>query len=238
MKGAAVAGLLAISILVGAGAGYLLGNAGERVITTTSTAITTTTAITNWTLDVTLTSTTTVGIATTTEWSTTSKASLELIAGVSPSVVKSGQNVTVNWGVYNPLSTAVEVNVPIYENRYLSPCPLYIVPTTFDIYSGHLSSSNLTSATPLLLYNASIAIPCFAGADSTLTFQPHSDRATVNTLNSTMMASMNYTTNYRGYWTGGFSTGSSFNAFPPGMYTVMFNDTWGQQELRYFAVHS
>ena len=238
MKGAAVAGLLAISILVGAGAGYLLGNARERITTTTSTAFTTTTAITNWTLDVTLTSTTTVGTATTTKWSTTATASLELIAGVSPAVVKSGQNVTVNWGVYNPLSTTVEVNVPIYENRYLSPCPLFIVPTTFDVYSGHLSSSNLTSTTPLLLYNASIAIPCFAGADSMLTFQPNSDRATVSTLNSTMTASMNYTSNYRGYWTGGFSTSSSFKAFPPGMYTVMFNDTWGQQELRYFTVNS
>jgi hypothetical protein len=37
MRGGAVAGLMIVAILVGAGAGYLVGNAGERTVTSVST---------------------------------------------------------------------------------------------------------------------------------------------------------------------------------------------------------
>jgi hypothetical protein len=237
MRGEAVAGLLVVAILVGAGVGYLSGNAGVRTVTsvsTTSRLFTTTSILTTTTL-------VTATAYETTTLNTATSPTLEIIAGVSPTVITSGQNVTVNWGIYNPLPLGVEVSVSAYTNPYLSPCPISEVPTTFYIYSGHLSFTTLSSSTPRLIYNQSLNIECFAGFNSTLVFEPHSDRATVNALGSSLTANMNYTAEFSGYWvilpSNGGIGGPTFQKFPQGEYTVLFNDTWGQQELRYFTVN-
>jgi hypothetical protein len=231
MKGAAIAGLLVVAVLVGAGVGYLSGNAGMRSFTSV-----TTTSLLFTTAPFLMTTTT----YETTTLSNASVPSLEIIAGVQPTVITSGQNLTVNWGIYNPLPFGVEVRVPEYANLYTAACPISEVPTTFYIYGGHVSFSTLSSNTPLFIYNQSLAIPCSVGFNSTLVFEPHSDSATVYALGSTMTADMNYTAEFSGYWVTHPSTGAlggpTFQRFQ-GQYTVMFNDTWGQQELRYFAVN-
>ena len=225
--------MLVVAILVGAGAGYLSGSGNVKTVTSVLTTSQSSTVTSFQSTTIVLTTT----VHETTTETTAATPNLELIASVYPATITAGQNITVNWGVFNPLSTSVQVEVPVYKNPYLSPCPSYIDPTTFYVYKGHLSSSNLTGNTPLVLYNESIIIECFAGENSTVVFQPHSDRAAVSLFNSTTMAVMDTTANFRGYWTGTFASGYALNTFQPGRYTTMFNDTLGQQEFDYFTVN-
>ena len=213
MKDGVVAVMVVVAMLVGAGAGYFVGTSNEHTTTSTTTS-------------------------TVTSWSTSTIPSLEMIADVSPSVIVAGQNVSVNFGVYNALSEPLTINVTAYQNQYLGPCSVEI-PITYYIYSSHITFSNLTFGTPLLLYNASIAVPCFRSFNSSWTFQPHSDNATVYAppyLNVTLPISLDSSLNYSGFWVRGPGSGTSFDTFTPGQYTVLVNDTWGQQELEYFTV--
>jgi len=231
MRNEVIAALLVVALLAGAGVGYFIGNASKGTMTsvsTTSLVSTTTTTLYSTTV---LTST---EHEITTSWSTVTAPSLELIAIVNPSVITAGQNVSISSGAYNPLSTPVIVNVSAFRNQYLFPCAYVAFPTTYYVYEGHYTLSNLTGNTPLLLYNASIAVPCFAPFNVTLTFQPHSDEATYF-MNITRPITINLTYNYSGFWVH-CSKGYCLNTFIPGQYTVLFNDTWGQQGLEYFTV--
>jgi len=216
MRNGAIVSMLVIAVLVSAGAGYFIGTFSERATTSTTTS-------------------------TVTSWSTSTIPSLEMIANVSPSVVTAGQNVSINFGVYNALSVPSTINVTAYRNQYLGPC-FEEIPITYYIYSGHATFSNLTFSTPLLLYNVSLAVPCFAAFNATWTFRPHSDNATVfaphfTPPGSLPPVSLNATLNYSGFWVRGPGSGYSFNIFTPGRYTVLVNDSWGQQELEYFTVN-
>jgi hypothetical protein len=231
MRNGVVAALLVIAMLAGTGAGYFVGNASTKTVTSVSTTSLVSTRTTTFYTTSTLT-TTEHEIATT--WNTTTAPSLELIAIVNPAIITVGQNVSITSGAYNPLSTPVTVNVPPTYNPYLAPCDWVVFPTTYYVYEGHFTFSNLTGNTPLLLFNASVAISCFAPFNVTLTFQPHSDEATYF-MNTTRSLTINLTYNYSGYWAR-CSRGYCLSTFVPGQYTVLFNDTWGQQEFEYFTV--
>ena len=236
MRNGAIAVLLVVAILAGAGAGYFVGNTSTGIVTSVSTtSLVSTTTTTLYTTTV-LTST---EREITTSWSTVTAPSLELITMVYPAVITAGQNVSITFGVYNALPTAVTVNSPPFPNQYLPSCGTFL-PMTFYIYEGHVTFSDLNSNTPLLLYNASIPFMCPAPYNVTLTFQPYSDTATFF-LNLTRSISLNYTHNYSGFWLP-CNKGSNlptycFDTFTPNHYTVLFNDTWGQQELEYFTVN-
>ena len=212
MRDEAVIALLIVLVVASAGAGYYIGTSSGRTTTSTTTS-------------------------TVTSWSTSTIPSLEMIASVSPSLITVGQNVSINFGAYNALSVPLTINVTAYTNRYLGPC-YDESPTTYYIYSGHLTLSNLTFSTPLSLYNGSIVVMCFAGFNTILTFQPHSDKATYHAFffNFTGTISLSFTVNYSGFWVRGPGSGYSFNTFSLGQYTVLVNDTWGQRELEYFTV--
>ncbi len=233
MNETTIAVALVIAFLVGAGAGYLFGNGSARTVTsvsTTSSQVTTTsTLITTVTFQTIIHETTTLSTATT--------PSLELIARVTPSTITSGQNVSITFGAYNPLSTNFTTSVMPYRNQYLAPCPISEMPTTYYVYVGHLSFSNLTQYSPLLLYDASIVPLCFVSYNSTLVFQPNSDRAAVHSFLGTNTFRINFTNYYNGYWMRGPGNGYSHTNFTPGEYTVLLNDTWGQRELHYFTVN-
>ena len=223
-------------MLAGAGAGYFIDNASTGKMTSVSTvSLVSTTTATFYSTTV-LTST---EHEITTSWNTVTAPSLELTATVYPSVITAGQNVSIRVGVYDPLLTAVTVNSPPYPNQDLPSCGI-LSPMTFYIYEGNITFSDLKSNTPLLLYNASIPFLCPAPLNVTLTFQPYSDTATFF-LNVTRSITLDYSHNYSGFWLS-CNKGSNlpsycFKTFIPNQYTVLFNDTWGQQELEYFTVN-
>ena len=231
MRGASVAVVAVLAILTGAGAGYLVGNVNGHpaasVSTFTTTSVTTTTVISTGLLTTTATVTSTVH-------STDTAPSLGLFGSVSPPAIASGQNVSLNLGVFNPLHAAVTVNVPPTADPYSPGCAVPR-PDFWDLFAGHITFSNLSSSKPLLLYNASGFIPCFAYDNSTFTFYPDSDLVNATGLGSVKPLTWSHTYNYSGYWVPS-SDGDKFLAFPPGLYTALFLDIWGQRLLEYFTV--
>jgi hypothetical protein len=210
MRTEAMAGLLVAAILVGAGVGYLFGSANMRTTTTTATSDVTTTL-------------------TVFSWSTITAPSLELIAKVSPPSITEGQNISIGAEVFNPLPTPFTI--------LLIGAPCGRLPTSYQVYMG----SNI-SGKPLLLDNASVIPPCFAAYNSTLTFQPNSDIVYDSSIIENFTHQVNYTDVLRGYWTpdGSLANGRTnymFQEFPPGVYTIFFEDAWGQQQLEHFTVN-
>jgi hypothetical protein len=151
--------------------------------------------------------------------------------------MKAGQNVSITFGAYNPLSTYFAINVTSFTNQYLGPCSGSGNPTTFYMYAGHLTFSNLSHNTPLQLWNASSYPLCFRYYNSTLVFMPNSDRAVVYSTLGSGVYRINHTFTYSGFWLPVPGMNYSFKTFLPGQYTVSFNDTSGQRELHYFAVN-
>ena len=217
LKNGIAAIALVLAIIVSAGVGYLGGVANQHTTTV---------------------STTTLPQETVTKINTV--PDLQLFASVKPSDIAAGQNVTVVAGVYNPLRTSVTVSARAISNPAQGPCGLGVIPTGIRVYSGHYAFTNLSSATPLLLYNASLIFHCPALFNNTYTFQPNSANATVSYLGTSTKWVANETISLSGYWTTGLLTGPNpgyiFRKFGPGSYTVVVFDAWDQQLLVYFEV--
>ena len=228
-----VAMALVIAILVGLGAGFVLGNTSVRTVTsvsTTATLLTTTSTLRTTSVF------TTTARSTTTTLTTATAPGLELIARVTPSSIASGKNISIIFGAYNPLSSTYATNVTSFRNQYLGSCPISENPTTYYIYAGHVTFSNLAFNTPVFLHNPSTVVTCKHSFNSTLAFQPDSDLPTEIRPNMTSFL-VNFTSTYHGYWARGSGSGYSFIAFAPGQYSVLVTDTWGQRELEYFVVN-
>lgn len=124
---------------------------------------------------------------------TTASPYLQLFAAVKPSSVVVGRDVTIVAGVYNPLQTNVTINVGEITNPSQGPCGLGVTPTGIRVYSGHYTFANLSAASPLLLYNASMVVPWAFVFNNTYAFQPNSDNATVLYLGTSMTLVANET---------------------------------------------
>lgn len=223
LKNEAAAVVLVIAIIVSVGAGYLGGVASQRA----ATSVSTTTATTTTTTKVIETETGTV-------------RGLQLLARINPSSVAAGENVSIVSEVYNSLQTNVTISFSEISNPTQAPCGLGISPTGIRVYAGHYTFTNLSEASPLLLYDASQVFFCFRAYDSTYTFLPNSDEARVSYLGTSMVSTANETVTLSGYWTGGPLSGPSsgylHNGFDPGPYTVVVFDAWGQQLIEHFQV--
>ena len=231
---ALVVGLL-VAALVGAslGVSYFAGSQVTKTITSATTNTTTQTSF--------LTLTTTSTLSTTSVFTTISAVpGIELIAGVSPSVIASGQNISVNFGIYNPLQT--NVSVGYNESRNPSEGPCSSGPAFIRLYAGYYDFVNVSSATPLWIWNASVFIECPRPASVILTFQPNSDKAMAQILDLVYnnVWTLNYTVELSGYWVNCCLAGPGpsyvHQVFPQGRYSVLVFDSWGQQELKYFTV--
>lgn len=211
MKNEVAAVVLVLAIIASAGAGYLAGVANQRTTTLTTTAIATSTI-----------------------------PGLQLFASVKPSSLAIGQNVTIVAGVYNPLSTNVKVNASEIRNPSQAPCGLWTSPMGIRVYWGHYTVTNLSGASPLLLYNASLPVFCPVFSNNAYTFQPNSDNATVSYFETSTKLVANETISLSGYWSAGPLAGPGSKYFPqnfePGSYTVVVFDAWGQQLIEYFEV--
>jgi len=98
-------------------------------------------------------------------------------------------------------------------------------PLAFGIFSGNFSLSNYKTGNPLPLHDTDVQRSC------TITLVPTSFAPLGNDSVGQTIA---------GYWTGGINTPNPgvFMTFPPGVYTVIGVDEWGQLLLLHFAVSS
>ncbi len=111
----------------------------------------------------------------------------------------------------------------------------------FGILQGYYDQSNYSKAIALILYNVSETFSCttFAFGVFTYSFQPQSD--VVELLNSSgtplFNESISINGQFGGYWHVG-SSASDYEDFPPGAYTVIAADEWGQLAFLHFIVSS
>jgi hypothetical protein len=232
---------IVISLIVLAGvAGAAFGTAYFPRTSTTTTVSTSRLVST-----LTMFSTTTASIVSYATTSTVSGATttvttpnIELITRVYPASISSGQNVSINMELYNPLSTNFTIVSTVWQPQGYG-CPGSF-PFAFNIYKGHLDFGTVRGATPLLLYNASIAWLCFVGYNSTFTFKPDSDVV----LDSSSIGQFTHQVNYTVVFSGSYFLNSTqtspdrytLEKFAPGNYTVLIFDRWGQQDIGYFMV--
>jgi len=246
--------LLVLAILLSGVTGYFIGNSinSQKTITTATTFSVTdhATAIFPTTTTIVMTDTTTetrISQGPTVTFSQTSlEPGLQLDASVFPENTTVGQNVSILSEVYNSLPHNVTVNAISIVNPSIGPCA-FGQAIAVSVYPGYYSFANVSSATSLLLYNASLIFLCPAASNSTYTFLPNSDSAIVQYQapfsSSPFPEMVNLTTNIGGYWnksgTGGFNgTNYEFQYFNPGIYTVLVSDAWSQEVICYFRISS
>jgi hypothetical protein len=244
MRGATVAGLLTVAILVAAGAGYLFGvmNAGRLTSVSTTTllfyTVTSTSILTHME---TMTSATTVTTTQTTSSSFSSPAALMttshhllLQLTLANSTISQGSNITVGLKMTNLLSVGNDIPrgyswavLGLYwPGNPCSPAGVY-EPLGIAIFSGYFSAGNISSGKSLYLWNPSTYY-CPGSVESPWAFLPTSDVA--RTLGGSFLLDANFSTG--GYWT----TENQFVHFNSGTYTLVEGDEWGDLLFLYFTV--
>ena len=249
-----VIALLLLSILV-AGCGKITTQTSTSLpITTTASAITSTTLTgSNTTTSTTAATTTqaTLPTSTSTDFNNVNSVSSQPANGLSLSLSLDaktyypGQEISIVLDEKNTLP--VPNNVPVsnswsYNNLELSPCDLgpgFGYPFGIVIFQGDYTSSNLSTAMPLSLYDYSIPVPCPGPMPSTAyDFEPLSDIATAVSSSASIPNStyaINTELNETGYWTG-VSPDVSKHGFAPGVYTIVGGDEWGALVVLHFTV--
>jgi hypothetical protein len=250
-NGIRIISLIAIIIIVSSSLGYVEGTASRHTetslsITTFSTEITALLPVTSTVVSIT---TTTPPEQTTTilrESNLTLAVpfpSLELSARAIPENITSGENVSIFAEVYNSLPETVAVEAAPIRDLSEAWCP-FSSPTALSLYSGRYTFSNITGAVFLLQYNGAIQESCSIPAPVGYTFLPNSDEANLQSMPPNNLrlppTAINKTTSLEGFW-GDFASNldgeiSPFQPFPPGVYTALVSDAWGQETLCYFTV--
>jgi hypothetical protein len=141
---------------------------------------------------------------------------LQLDATIQPTSSPYGQNITIIATILDVGSTTFQMNATGLVNPVYGPCPQYFA-TGVYVYSGYYSSGNVSKATQLPLYNPNAIYGCPTQSILSYTFQPLRGLTEVSVLT--------------GDWSG-----SRFQSFPIGEYTVSVFDAWGQVAIGHFEV--
>lgn len=112
-------------------------------------------------------------------------------------------------------------------------------PIQYAVLQGSYGTNNYTLGSPLTLYDTAIAYPCptIATPAPYLLFGPLSDNASRYFPQGQEEENFTVSANYSvtGYWTGSQST-AAYHQFPPGTYTVLAEDEWGDVALLHFTL--
>ena len=183
--------------------GYIAGSANGRAVTSTSTLVTTST----------LTTTATPPFV----------KGLQLVMALEPANLAQGQNLTISAWVYNPTSTTITETSAGIDNPTQDPCVWEFGPAVV-IYKGAYTFGDISGASPLLQYNATVVLACIAPIRNTYTFQPYDANSSHEEIT------------IGGYYVRNGSGPYRFQPFPAGAYTVVVFDSWGHQALAQFSV--
>jgi hypothetical protein len=138
-------------------------------------------------------------------------------------------------------------NIPVsdnwsYKGLGVAPCD-FTSPYGIAVFEGDYVASNLSTGTPLTLYDPHITRLCPTNYPViSYSFQPSLDWAQVienpaNPLHNSQQ--MQYELTINGYWPDdNFSSNSQSTSFAPGVYTVVAGDEWGNLVILHFTVAS
>ena len=186
------------------------------------------------------TATTTFNIVGPTSSSSTNGLNLSLLVDATPNVQ---HQISITLDETNTLSEINNVPVSdnwLYKGLGVAPCN-FTSPYGIAVFSGDYNSSNLSTGTPLTLYDPHVARLCPTNYPViSYSFQPSLDWAHVienpdNPINSAQQ--MQYELTINGYWPDdNFSSNSQLTNFAPGVYTVVGGDEWGNLIVLHFTV--
>jgi len=138
-------------------------------------------------------------------------------------------------------------NIPVsdnwsYKGLGVAPCD-FTSPYGIAVFEGDYVASNLSTGTPLTLYNPHITRLCPTNYPViSYSFLPSLDWAQVienpaNPLHN--FQQMQYELTINGYWPDdNFSSNSQLTSFKPSVYTVVAGDEWGNLIILHFTVVS
>ena len=138
-------------------------------------------------------------------------------------------------------------NIPVsdnwsYKGLGVAPCD-FTSPYGIAVFEGDYVASNLSTGTPLTLYDPHITRLCPTNYPViSYSFQPSLDWAQVienpaNPLHNSQQ--MQYELTINGYWPDdNFSSNSQLTSFKPSVYTVVAGDEWGNLIILHFTVVS
>jgi len=138
-------------------------------------------------------------------------------------------------------------NIPVsdnwsYKGLGVAPCD-FTSPYGIAVFEGDYVASNLSTGTPLTLYNPHITRLCPTNYPViSYSFQPSLDWAQVienpaNPLHNSQQ--MQYELTINGYWPDdNFSSNSQLTSFKPSVYTVVAGEEWGNLIILHFTVVS
>jgi hypothetical protein len=172
---------------------------------------------------------------------------LMLSLSLNSTTFQLGQEVSVVIDEQNTLAKVNNVSTsnswPL-EGLTVGPCGPLDYPIGWEIFQGYYTSPNVSSATPLQVYDPSAAYGCpgVSGIISAYVFQPSSDIANVlyhcNQYDSNQYISLKMSSeiSVTGYWTWANHHEPVFGNFTPGVYTVVGGDEWGSLAVLHFVV--
>jgi hypothetical protein len=263
MRGAVVAVMLIVALLIGAGGGYLFRASNEpfssSVSTTTVPAITLTeTSLSSVLLTSTLTTTTTRILPVT--------SGIGLLASTNGTAFKVGQEVAVTAILFNPSGQSYNVttvaqypfNGLLMFNQNWAPC-YYYSPVEILVLKGNFTASGVMATVSSIGPNPATSLGCMENEDfRSFRFEPTSSLAFVAfnysgtgsqvSVAGPQNASARVSTN--GYWDnstsltypasyasyGNYSYITAPHQFVKGIYTVAVGDEWGQLVVIHITV--
>ena len=176
--------------------------------------------------------------------SSKSVSGLELTLSLDSKTYQSGQQVGIDIDEKNTLSKTNTINSstkwPVSGLR-VGPCGTLNYPFGIAVFQGNYTAANISSATPLQIYEPGIYhCPMILTDISSYVFQPLSDNAAIFQMSEpTAVFSMAMNTEFEpaptGYWASN-NVGATFTNFEPGVYTVVAGDEWGALVFVHFTV--
>ena len=189
-------------------------------------------------------------ITATTPFNNGNSASSKSVSGLSLSLsldsktYQSGQQVGIYIDEKNTLSKTNTITTsakwPV-SGLGVGPCGVLNYPFGIAVFQGNYTAANVSTATPLQIYEPGIYhCPDILADISYYVFQPLSDTAAVFQMSEStagFTAGMNAEVEPAptGYWAND-NVGAAFTNFEPGIYTVVAGDEWGALVLVHFTV--
>ena len=176
--------------------------------------------------------------------SSKSVSSLILSLSLDSKNYQSGQQVGIDIDEKNTMS---KTNTIISSAKWpvgglgVGPCGVLNYPFGIAIFQGNYTVANISSATPLQIYQPGIYhCPVILTDISSYVFQPLSDNAAVFQMSeSTAVFTIGMNAEFEpaptGYWASN-DVSATFTNFEPGVYTVVAGDEWGALVVVHFTV--
>ena len=189
-------------------------------------------------------------ITATTPFNNGNSASSKSVSGLSLSLsldsktYQSGQQVGIYIDEKNTLSKTNTITTsakwPV-SGLGVGPCGVLNYPFGIAVFQGNYTAANVSTATPLQIYEPGIYhCPDILADISSYVFQPLSDTAAVfqmseSTAGFTAEMNAEFEPAPTGYWASN-EVGATFTNFEPGVYTVIAGDEWGALVVVHFTV--